>query len=425
MIALWFLALLQSRADPPVWAIQDRPSVRQSVSPSAIDWRPLARLVDSAVEAGAAPGAVVAISIGGVQYIHGTGRLGIGDTTRPDPATIYDLASLTKVIGLTTGLMLAVTEGRIELDAPVQRYVPRFTGRFKERVTIRHLLTHSSGLRDGRRLWQETPDAAAARALVDSTPLDTVPGARMVYSDLGAMILTRALEAAYQTRIDTLLATRVFGPLGLRTTRFLPPAEWHSRIAPTEDDPWRGRVLRAEVHDENAAWLGGVSGHAGLFSNAEDLLVFGEWLLRLAGGRAAGRADGNSRSDRPTDRPSDVPIDPAVAREFLRRQELVPGSSRALGWDTPSNNSSAGSRLSPGSWGHTGFTGTSIWTDPDRKLVIVLLTNRVNPNRQNNGHIALRRAVADMAAAIADASNLVDIWSMAHLTFSRNCGSPA
>jgi CubicO group peptidase (beta-lactamase class C family) len=193
-------------------------------------------------------------------------------------------------------------------------------------------------------------------------------------------------------QVDSFLSTRVFPAMGLTSTRYLPPVEWLPRIAPTEQDPWRGRMLRGEVHDENAAWLGGVSGHAGLFGSAADLLSFGEQLLRAAAGDSAG-----------------LPLSPAVVREFIRRQDLVPGSSRAMGWDTPSPNSSAGSHLSPASFGHTGFTGTSIWMDPERKLVVVLLTNRVHPTRENNGHIPLRRAVADQAAAVADASSLVDM----------------
>jgi CubicO group peptidase (beta-lactamase class C family) len=388
---------------------------------AVLDWRPLARLLDSAVAAGAAPGGVVAISIGGVRYIHGTGRLGQDDSTQPGPETVYDLASLTKVVGLTTGLMLAVSEGRLDLDAPVQRYLPEFTGRHKEQVTLRHLLTHSSGLPDHRRLWVESADRRSALALVNQTELDTAPGARTVYSDLGAIVLTQVLESVYQQRIDSLLANRVFQPLGMSATRYLPPPDWLPRIAPTENDPWRGRVLRGEVHDENAAWLGGISGHAGLFSNAGDLLGFGEMMVE--GMNVEPKAECTVRTAEQTkvrcNHPASCTLHAApcpppglshsVVREFTRRQNLVEGSSRALGWDTPSPNSSAGTLLGPRSVGHTGFTGTSIWMDPSRRLVVVLLTNRVHPTRQNSGHIPLRRAVADLAVRIADASSLVDM----------------
>jgi CubicO group peptidase (beta-lactamase class C family) len=280
-------------------------------------------------------------------------------------------------------MIFAVAEGQISLDAPIQRYVPAFQGPGKDAVTVRHLLTHSSGLPAHRRLWEQSPDREGAIALVNTTALDTVPGTRMVYSDLGAMVLTEALESVYGRRIDSLMTARLFAPLHMASTRYLPPASWLVRTAPTEQDPWRKRTLRGEVHDENAAWLGGVSGHAGLFSDAEDLLTFGEWLL---GGRAA-------TADAPT-------LDRVVVAEFTQRQALVRGSSRALGWDTPSPGSSAGTRLGPGSFGHTGFTGTSIWMDPSRQLVVVLLSNRVHPTRDNPRLAPLRGLVADRTVEV-------------------------
>jgi serine-type D-Ala-D-Ala carboxypeptidase len=344
--------------------------------PALLDWTHAAAALDSAVAAGAAPGAVLAVSAQGVMYLHGTGQMAESDSTRPGPDTVYDLASLTKVVALTTALMFAVEDGLVDLDAPVARYVPSFTGPHKDRVTVRHLLTHSSGLPAHRRLWELTPDAASALVLVDTTSLDTLPGSRAVYSDLGSIVLTQVLESATGEPLEQYTSRRVFEPLGLGSTRFRPPAEWLPRIAPTEEDPWRARMVRGEVHDENAAWLGGVSGHAGLFGSAEDLLTFGRWLLHT----------GNPSPRR------------ATVREFTRRQNLVPGSSRALGWDTPSENSSAGSRMSDGSFGHTGFTGTSIWIDPARELVVILLSNRVHPTRANTAWLAVRGLVADRVA---------------------------
>jgi CubicO group peptidase (beta-lactamase class C family) len=265
-----------------------------------------------------------------------------------------------------------VREGRLELDQPVQRYLPAFRGAGKERVTIRHLLTHSSGLRADSPLWRLTPGPDSALGLVDAMPLDTLPGARMVYSDMGAIVLGQVIERVLGGRLDRLARERIFRPLGMHSTSFRPPPEWLTRIAATEyDTAWRKRIVRGEVHDEKAAWLGGVAGHAGLFGSALDLLGFGEWLL------------GEVRRDAP------------FAREFVRRQNLVPGSSRALGWDTPSTGSSAGTGLDAGSFGHTGFTGTSLWMDPSRELVIVLLTNRVHPTRNNPRIGPLRIAVAD------------------------------
>lgn len=333
--------------------------------------------LDSAIAAGAAPGAVLGISWRGNWFVHGTGRLGIADSTHPDGATVYDLASLTKVIGLTTALMMAVDSGIIALDSPVQRYVPAFSGRNKERVTVRMLLSHASGLPDWRPLYKETGTRIEAFALADTTALDTLPGTRFRYSDLGAIVLTQAVEAVYHQRLDTLLTERIFTPLGMTSSRYLPPDSWLARVAPTENDPWRGRILRGEVHDENAARLDGVSGHAGLFSTTADLLHFGDWLL------------GASRSGS---------LDPHIAAKtvaaFLTIQNIPPGSSRALGWDTPPGPGSTAA-LSPASFGHTGFTGTSIWIDPTRDLVIVLLSNRVHPSRENNRMSAVRRGVAD------------------------------
>lgn len=327
----------------------------------------------------ASPGAVLGISFHGRHYYHAAGQLGVGDPRVPDSASVYDLASLTKVIGLTTAYMIAVEEQRIDLDAPIQRYVPAFTGRDKDKVTVRLLLTHSSGLPAWRALYKEATNRAGAFALADTTPLDTFPGTRFVYSDLGAIVLTQAIEGVYHERLDSLLHRRLFAPLGMNDTRYLPPDCWIPRIAPTEDDPWRGRVLRGEVHDENASRLDGVSGHAGLFSSAEDLLHFGDWLLEGTG--SGGEI---------------WPPPPETLRRFVQRQDIPHGSSRALGWDTPSGLSSGGQWISrEHSFGHTGFTGTSIWIDPTRELVIVLLSNRVNPTRENQRWGPVRRNVAD------------------------------
>ena len=347
-------------------------------------WDGLAAGVDSGVRAGAAPGAVVAVSVGGWRFIHAVGQLGSEVSQPVGPRTVYDLASLTKVVALTTVMMFAVDQGRIRLDDPVQRYLPEFVGPNKEAVTVRNLLTHSSGLPAHRPLWREAPGRDSALALVAAMPLDTLPGFRMVYSDLGAILLTRIVERAYGQPIDALFRSMVASPLRLKSTRFLPPKSWLGRIAPTERDPWRGRLIHGEVHDENAAFLGGVSGHAGLFSDALDLLTFGEWLLGRRNPELARPGPG---------------LREAVVRDFTHRQELVAGSSRALGWDTPSPGSSAGTRLSAESFGHTGFTGTSIWVDPTRALVVVLLSNRVNPTRDNPRLGPLRVLVTDRAVA--------------------------
>jgi CubicO group peptidase (beta-lactamase class C family) len=356
-----------------------------------INWQPVIAFIDSAVATGAAPGAVLAVTHHGDRFVYGTGRLGQDEAARPGPSTIYDLASLTKVVGLATAAMLAVDEGQLDLDAPVQRYVPIFLGTDKERVTIRMLLAHASGLPAWRPLFREVGSRADAFALADSTPLDFAPGTAEVYSDLGAIVLTQALEAAHGERLDFVLDRHLFQPLGMTSTQYLPPAAWLERIAPTELDTWRGRVLRGEVHDENAALMDGVSGHAGLFGSAEDVLTFAEWMIQgWYGGTAV-------RGTYPHPGPTAVPsFRRSVVREFTRRQNLVPGSSRALGWDTPSTGGSAGSLLSPTSFGHTGFTGTSLWIDPERHLAIALLSNRVNPTRENPRWAPVRAGIADL-----------------------------
>jgi CubicO group peptidase (beta-lactamase class C family) len=336
--------------------------------------KPVTEFLDSAVASGAAPGAVLAISSAGERFVYGSGQLGADEPGAPGAATIYDLASLTKVVGLVTGAMLAVDQAKLELDAPVRQYVPAFAGAGKERVTVRMLLAHASGLPAWRPLFREARSRAEAFALADTTPLSSVPGTVEVYSDLGAIILTQVLEAIYHQRLDSLLERRVFEPLGMSATGYLPAANRRDRIAPTEMDPWRGRMLRGEVQDENAALMDGVSGHAGLFGSAEDLLTFAEWMIEGWKGRT-------------------------VVQDFTRRQNLVPGSSRALGWDTPSPGGSAGSRLSPRSFGHTGFTGTSLWIDPERRLAIILLSNRVNPTRDNPRWAPVRGKIADLVMA--------------------------
>jgi CubicO group peptidase (beta-lactamase class C family) len=303
----------------------------------------------------------------------------------PDEHTLWDLASLTKVVGMTTAMMQLVAAGEVELDAPVQRYLPEFTGPYKERVTVRHLLTHSSGLPAWRPLYKEAERPEQALALVYQTPLDTVPGARTVYSDLGAILLGKVVERVSGESLDRYLAGHVFGPLGMTETMYRPDSALLPRVAPTEVDPWRQRKLRGEVHDENAYALGGVSGHAGLFSSAHDLTLFAQSLLTSYRGGG----------------PGVVPT--AALLQFTAVQDST-RSKRGLGWETPSGENSAGHRLSRRSFGHTGFTGTSLWIDPERDLFVLLLTNRVNPTRENRRIGAVRVALADAVVAAFDAA---------------------
>jgi len=335
------------------------------------------------------PGAVVAVGRHGrLALLAGVGHYAQGDSRPVTPATVYDLASLTKVIGLTTACMILVDEGRLSLDTTVQHYLPEFRGPNKDRVTIRHLLTHSAGLIADLPLYDSTHSRSEALAFVDTAPLLWEPGTHFIYSDLSAIVLMQVVERVTGEPLDRFLEEQVFGPLGMTATRFVPPRSWRDRIAPTEVDTFfRHRLLIGEVHDESAARLGGVSGNAGLFSTAPDLAVLARWLLDARAGRLA-----------PGGRPQ---VSAATMAEFLRRQDIPPGSTRALGWDTPSDSgySSAGVILSRRSFGHTGYTGTSIWMDPERDLFVILLSNRVNPTRANLRILRVRPHVADLAAA--------------------------
>jgi len=341
-------------------------------------------LLDKARADSAFPGAVAVIgNHDSVLVEYGVGSLDWAPSPRPDENTLWDMASLTKVVGLTTAMMQLSEAGKVDLDAPVQRYVEEFQGPNKERVTLRHLLTHSSGLPAWRPLYKETESPAAARALAIATALDTLPGIRMVYSDLGAIILGVVVERVSGETLDTYLARHVFGPLRMTSTVYRPGRDLLARIAPTEYDPWRQRHIHGEVHDENAYALGGVSAHAGLFSTGHDVARLCQMYLN--GGTLNGAR--------------------IVSGETIRRFTTVQDSTfsnRALGWETPNGTNSAGHLLARPAFGHTGFTGTSIWVDPSRDLFVILLTNRVNPTRQNLRIGAVRTALADVVVRVLD-----------------------
>jgi serine-type D-Ala-D-Ala carboxypeptidase len=339
------------------------------------------RILIQALRDSAFPGAYAVVgNHSGVLAAYGVGRLDWAPSPPPDDDTLWDLASLTKVVGLTTAMMQLVETGVVSLDAPVRRYLPEWSGPGKARVTVRHLLTHSSGLPAWRALRDQATGPAEALALVYATPLDTLPGSRMVYSDLGAIILGRLVERASGERLDLYLERRVFAPLAMRSTGFRPDSSQRERIAPTEYDSVRGRLVRGEVHDENASLLGGVSAHAGLFSTAHDLTRFARMYLN-GGELDCARI-----------------VSPAMIAEFTRVQDARL-SHRALGWETPTGANSAGHRISGRAFGHTGFTGTSLWIDPARDAFVLLLSNRVNPTRDNRRIVTVRVRLADAVMA--------------------------
>src|SRR6478735_10904578 len=341
------------------------------------------RVVTRGIKAGGFPGAAVVVGRkGSAVWEKGFGGLG---WTREEGAvvaerTIYDLASLTKVVGTTTAVMILFDEGKLRLDDPVVKYIPEFTGGTKDQVTIRMLLEHRSGLPAGRDLWRMTQTPDEARAAVISTPLFAAPGQYIEYSDLGADMLGFVVEAASGQKLDQFLDQRVFTPLGMTDTHFRPDVSLRGRIAPTELTPPRGYPLRGEVHDENAYALGGVAGHAGLFSTASDLAVFAQMMLN--GGSYNGTR---------------IVADSTV-KLFTRRA----AGTRALGWDTCGGHGSCGKYLGDNAYGHTGFTGTSLWIDPDREMFVVLLTNRVHAARARRP----AKVISDVRADLADAACL-------------------
>ncbi len=315
----------------------------------------------------------------------GVGHLDWGTSPVPDENTMWDMASLSKVIGTTSAAMQLWEQGRLNLDAPVQKYIPEFTGKNKELVTVRNLLTHSSGLPAWRPLYKEASTPEEAIELVFTTPLDTLPNVRMVYSDLGIITLGKIIERISGESLDGYLSLHVFGPLGMKSTMYRPPRWMRQRIAPTERDPWRERLVYGEVHDENSFALGGGAGHAGLLSTGPDLAIFAQMYLN-------GGVYDSVRI-----------VSEAAVEKFTQVQDSAL-SNRALGWEVPSGTNSAGHLLSKHAFGHTGFTGTSIWMDPDRDLFVVLLTNRVDPSRESRGIYAVRPALADAVAEAQDAS---------------------
>jgi CubicO group peptidase (beta-lactamase class C family) len=348
------------------------------------------RVLAEAINARAFPGAaygvllkgeVVALdAIGAFTYDEGAPQV--------TPATVYDLASLTKVMATTAIAMLLYDRGVLDLDAPLGDILPAFVIgdagiRERIRVTLRSLLAHSSGLPGYGQLFaaHSTPAGVLRGAL--QTPLEAPPGSRAEYSDIGFILLGKALEVLSGQDLARLFEVEIAQPLGLASARYLPPADWRAGIPPTEHDYlYRNRVIQGEVQDENCFALGGVSGHAGLFSNVLDVLKFSRCIL--AGGLLA---DGGRL------------FQPGTVDLFAARQTEPAGTTRALGWDTPGERSSSGTSFSARSIGHLGYAGTSLWIDRERQLAVVLLTNRTWPDRQNRAIQTVRPAFHDALAS--------------------------
>jgi CubicO group peptidase (beta-lactamase class C family) len=287
------------------------------------------------------------------------------DSPEVTTTSIFDLASVSKVVATTCMGMILYERGLLDLDIPVDAVVPEFAGDDPRRreVTLRMLLAHSSGLPAYERLFQLSPSKDALLAAAFVTPLAADPGAKADYSDIGFIILGVALERIADDALDHFCQREIFGPLGMGHTAFNPPSAWRPSIPPTVDDrAFRGRVIQGEVQDENASVLGGVAGHAGVFATAEDVAVFANAMLQ--GGQ-------------PILRPETLAL-------FTRRESSPQGTSHALGWDTPSSPSQSGKYFPAHSFGHLGYTGTSLWIDAERQLSVTLLTNRTWPDDSNH-----------------------------------------
>ncbi len=322
-----------------------------------------------AIHRRAFPGAALAVTHRGALVAHqGFGRFTYeADSPAIERETVFDLASVTKVVATTAMAMVLYERGVLRLESPVYDILPEFvslapSSQSAERraVTLRMLLSHSSGLPAYVKLFESAQGREDVFHAACATPLVAQPGAKAAYSDIGFIVLGEILARLAGKPLDVLAQTEIFAHLGMTRTRFNPPSEWMAAVPPTEDDrTFRHRVIQGEVNDENASVMSGVSGHAGLFAPAIDVAHFAQCMLR--GGTPI--------------------LEPSTVELFTRRQPSPNGASHALGWDTPSHPSSSGKHFSPRSFGHLGYTGTSLWIDPERQLSVTLLTNRTWPDR--------------------------------------------
>ncbi len=362
-----------------MWDGLERPAYPMELEVAEDDqtFAPVYQLVEQAIADSVFPGAQIAIVHDGkLVALKGFGHHTYDpNSPKVTTRTIYDMASVTKVVVTTTIAMQLWEKKQLRLDVPVKSYIPEFSGGLKDSVTVRHLLTHSGGLHWWVPLWEKVSTPDSVIPYICSLPLDYAPGDSFVYSDLGMMLMQEILERVTGKSLDQLAKSMVFQPLDMRNSMFNPPDSLKYRIAPTEigGSMHRG-LIHGEVHDENAFFRGGVSGHAGLFSNARDMANFAQMYLW-------GGVYKHHRL-----------VWPQTIQYWTQRQNIPPGSDRALGWDTPSMEgySSAGHYFSAHSFGHTGFTGTSIWIDPDNNVAAILLTNRVHPTRKNRKIIQFR-----------------------------------
>jgi serine-type D-Ala-D-Ala carboxypeptidase len=355
-------------------------TIPASASAQRLQFAEAYSVLEQAIREQAFPGAVFGVlAEGEVVALDGVGAFTY-DLQAPlvTASTIYDLASVTKVIATTSMAMLLYQNGALVLDRPLVDFLPGFAqgeaaGSARHQVTLRMLLAHASGLPGYARLFETATSREELLSACLRLPLQAPPGTQAEYSDPGFILLGRALEEIAGDGLEAFCTRQVFSPLSMTSTCFRPPGEWRAEITPTEEDlTFRQRVIQGEVQDENCFMLGGIAGHAGLFSNALDPL------------RYAGCLVGKARL-----------FNSETVQLFTSRAQLPPDSSRALGWDTPSQPSSSGKFFSRHSAGHLGYAGTSLWIDFEHPMAIVLLTNRTWPQRQSQAIRTVRPAFHD------------------------------
>ena len=341
-------------------------------------------IVRRGIKQGIYPGAVVVIGRrDSVLYARGYGHFTWSPSSAiPSPdSTLWDIASITKVVGTTSAAMRLVDSGHLHLDASVRQYLPRFSGGAKNRVTVRMLLDHTSGLRAYVPFFKQARSREAAISLLYSEELVRNPGEKPVYSDLNAILMGLLLERVSQAPLDRLVVREVFEPLQLSGMMYRPGAVARRRTVPTA--LWRGHPVQGQVNDPNAVVFGGAAGHAGIFSTGMDLAHYAQVWLRNGVG------------------PHGQWVSPSTIRQFLTRG--VNSGPRLLGWDTPELDgkqpSLFGTLISPAAYGHTGFTGTEIWIDPAHDLFLVFLTNGTFAPKASNSHHALRTVRTSLSDA--------------------------
>jgi len=334
------------------------------------------RILEDAIAARAFPGCAFGVLVGDDVVLQGAlGRFTYeGNAPAVAAETVFDVASLTKVVATTATAMLLVQRRQLELETPLGELLPGFVVRrapadLARAIQLQHLLAHNSGLPGYVEFFRTAATPAALFQACLELPLHSAPGTHAEYSDPGFILLGKAFEALICADLDTWTRREIFQPLGMAATGFCPSPAMRTAIPPTEEDlTFRHRRIQGEVQDENAWVLNGVAGHAGLFSNVPDLLRFAGEILRSA--RSAGSEENPSL------------FNSAVLKQFAKRQSPE-GSSRALGWDTPSEPSSSGKYFARHSIGHLGFSGCSLWIDLDAAVAVALLTNRTWPDRQS------------------------------------------